>query len=268
MKERLKKVLKKLNLYERISCWRHMLLQAKPSYVAKQFRYRLRGAPDGYPVPPALLVFRIIARGWAEQYYTMGRDAASEIVERLESNAIDPGGFANILDFGCGCGRLIRHFKHSTDAKLFGADYDRDLIRWCRRKLPFGEFITNDLEPPLAFEDGQFDFVYMISVFTHLSGELQRRWMIELRRVIQPGGILYFTTHGRPFFEFLSEDQKKRFENGEVVTIEKGEEGSNHYGSFESLDFVRGNLMEGFDLAAFSEGKERLVQDSYILRRR
>jgi hypothetical protein len=43
------------------------------------------------------------------------------------------------------------------------------------------------------------DCIYAISVFTHLSAELQDLWMKELRRIVRPGGHLLITTHGESF---------------------------------------------------------------------
>jgi len=268
MKESIKKTLKKLNIYEALSCAYHMIRQARPSYVLNEFRYRTRGAPDGFPVPPPHLIFRIIARGWAEQYYAMGREAAEEIVRLLSENGIDVGRMSAILDFGCGCGRIMRHLRAATGAALYGSDYNADLIRWCRENLSFGNFGVNDLEPPLCYEDGKFDLIYMISVFTHLGADLQREWIAELRRVLRRGGVILFTTHGEQYREFLSEEQWERLREGEVVVIERDEEGSNHYGSFQTQKNVSENLLDGFELLSFKPGRERLAQDMYIIRKK
>lgn len=38
--------------------------------------------------------------------------------------------------------------------------------------------------------------VYGFSVFTHLDERMQDMWLLELRRVLNPGGILLLTVHG------------------------------------------------------------------------
>lgn len=268
VKDWLKNFIKKAGIYEDASCCYHMLKQMTPDYVRKEISYRLHGAPDGYPAPPPRLIFRIIARGWAEQYYTMGSDAADEIIGHLESNGIDIGEMGDILDFGCGCGRIIRHIRLRTRAGIYGSDYNFDLVRWCRENLDFGNFDQNELAPPLAYEDGKFDFIYLISVFTHLGAELQRRWMVELKRVLRPGGVMLFTTHGEQYKEFLTDEQFESLMAGEVVVVEEDEEGRNHFGSFQTLGNVEKNLLDGFELVAYIRGKERLVQDTYLVRKK
>src|SRR5204863_7451754 len=44
----------------------------------------------------------------------------------------------------------------------------------------------------LPFEDRFFDLVYCGSVFSHM-GEMCDAWLLELARVIRPGGTLYLT---------------------------------------------------------------------------
>ena len=232
-----------------------------------QFRYRLFGAPDGHPVPPPRMVHKIIARGWAEQYWNMGADQAQEIVDTLGKYDVDPLSFEHILDFGCGCGRVLRHFASLTKARLSGSDYNAKLVRWCKRKLPLADFNINGLQPPLQYKDETFDFIYLISVLTHMGGNLQKQWITELRRILRPGGYMFFTTHGDQFISFLNEQQQQQLDAGEVVVIEKDKEGTNHFGSFQSHRNVEKELLDGFELIAFVRGEKELRQDTYIVKK-
>ena len=49
--------------------------------------------------------------------------------------------------------------------------------------------------PPLPFEDHAFGAIWAISVFTHLT-ESWAAWMLELRRVLSPDGVLIATWAG------------------------------------------------------------------------
>ncbi len=44
-------------------------------------------------------------------------------------------------------------------------------------------------------EDGSFDLIWAVSVFTHLA-ETWSAWLLELHRVLKPGGILLATFMG------------------------------------------------------------------------
>jgi hypothetical protein len=49
--------------------------------------------------------------------------------------------------------------------------------------------------PPAPYEDGYFDFVYGISVFTHLDEDAQFKWLAELARITRRDGIVAVTVH-------------------------------------------------------------------------
>jgi len=267
VKKALKAFLKTVGLYDFALRWYHMAIHFSWRRLALQFKYRFSGAPDGYPVPPPRLVHKIIARGWAEQYWQMGKDEAERIVTLLHEKDVHPAQFERILDFGCGSGRVIRHFQSHSQAELFGSDYNPRLISWCQQKLKFGSFGLNQLEPPLDYPDDHFDFIYLISVFTHLSGPLQKRWLAELLRITKPGGHILFTTHGNPFLSLLDEEQAARYNNDELVIVDADAEGTNHYGSFQNRANVEQALLNDCSLIAFREGAAPLEQDKYLVRK-
>jgi SAM-dependent methyltransferase len=109
--------------------------------------------------------------------------------------------FANVLDWGVGCGRVARHFPRGRAAALTGCDIDHDNVAWCAANLP-GTFVASRLVPPLPFDAGAFDLVYGVSVFTHLREAMQLRWLDELARVTRSGAYLLMTTHGEAAIDF------------------------------------------------------------------
>jgi SAM-dependent methyltransferase len=80
-------------------------------------------------------------------------------------------------------------------AQISGIDIDERAIRWCARHLS-GDWRAIEPDPPTELSDGAFDLVYAVSVFTHLSAERQRAWIVELHRLIRGGGLLIVTTLG------------------------------------------------------------------------
>jgi hypothetical protein len=47
-----------------------------------------------------------------------------------------------------------------TGARLFGCDYNKKLIAWCRANLSLAEFSISKSEGKLQYGDRSFDFIY------------------------------------------------------------------------------------------------------------
>ena len=154
------------------------------------------GTPDKLSLPPQRLIWLVAWSPWADNFIKSGELSALEMMQFLGECGIEISEFTSILDFGCGCGRVTRFLRGLDRARIHGSDYNPRLVSWCKENLTFAEFDTNDQAPPLRYESDSFDFIFMGSVFTHLDEELQKAWMNELKRVLAPGGYIYFTTHG------------------------------------------------------------------------
>jgi SAM-dependent methyltransferase len=116
------------------------------------------------------------------------------------------GDFKRVLDFGCGCGRVLSWMANRISRdRLFGVDIDHKAIDWLRDNLPGMKLYASDHNPPLPFESGYFDFVYCHSVFTHLDVVYQDAWLEELLRVTAPGSVLLISFSGSHSFEKLKE---------------------------------------------------------------
>jgi len=242
---------------------------ARPSVLKKELLLRTKGAPDGYPLPPPALVYDVIACRWGAVFLDSGRRVVDDMEEVLDDNRKPLSSFKSILDFGCGCGRLIRQLPARTAAALYGSDYNGRLVDWCAEHLGFARFSKNELAPPLPFAEGSFDFIYARSVFTHLPEELQFLWMDEFRRVLQKNGCLYLTMHGRPLLAGLSVEQLRQFDAGKLVVTYDAVAGENLCATYGSPAFVETRLSDGFRILEFIEGRDRphLRQDIYLFQK-
>jgi SAM-dependent methyltransferase len=209
-------------------------------------------ADDGLPLPPARLIVRVAGTGDADWFLESGRRAAASIREALGRQNVAVEDLDALLDFGCGCGRVIRNWAELHDVDRVGVDLNPAAVRWCRANLPFATFEENGLPPPLPFEDDRFELVYALSVFTHLPEELQLEWMTELRRVLRPGGWLLVSTHGDAYLERLDADERARFRAGELVVRWEQVAGTNLCSAFHPEAYVRTRLADGLDLVEFS----------------
>ena len=80
---------------------------------------------------------------------------------------------------------------------MWGADIDGPSIEWLRANFcPPLNALQCQPDPPLPFEPGTFDLAWAISVFTHLTDN-SLPWLLELHRVLKPGGLLIASYMGR-----------------------------------------------------------------------
>ena len=239
-----------------------------------------RGPAEGIPVPPPHLRVQVTGRH-AERgaWLAEGATDANLIRSMLRRNEAPLETMDAVLDFGCGCGRVARNWSELGGPEVHGADVSRRAVRWCRRNLSFMRTVRSGPEPPLPYADGKFDFVYALSVFTHLPDETARRWLLELTRVLRPGGLLLFTVHGERFLHELDEDDSMRFRRGELVVVERAPElaGTNSFASFHPPRYVREDFLQIADVelveAVYVDPTGRgvtpmPVQDNYLVRKR
>jgi SAM-dependent methyltransferase len=204
----------------------------------------------------------------AEEFIAQSYRAAETIDDVTRRVGRDLGGLEAILDFGCGCGRVMRRWSQLNGPALFGSDYNADLVAWCRDNLPFAHFVVNGLAPPLSFADGQFDLVYALSVFTHLTTGLQHEWISELERVIRPGGLLLLTTRGRAWAWKLTPEERALYDAGEVVVRYGDVTGTNLCAAFHPVSFVHERLANGFTVReTFPSRLADGAQDVHVLER-
>ena len=257
----------------------------------------------GLPLPAPHQIFLVAGTEDASWFLQSGEMSSQSIRRILEDNGLSIEGFGSILEFGCGVGRILRHWSMLEGTEVHGTDYNPELIGWCKENLLFAEFQVNDLVGGLGYEDEKFDFIYAWSVFTHLTEMQQFFWIEELRRVLRPGGYLFITTsgepylqksgefyrhqllttqgkfhlqqlvarHGESFFEEyspLSLEEQERFRNGQMVVIREEVAGTNECNTFHPEEYVRTELAKDLEVIDFVPGgAEGSSQDVYLLRK-
>jgi len=226
-------------------------------------------AADGFPIPPAKLIVLVTGSADSAWYTQGGKLGAESICRTLDYAGVSVARFQSIFDFGCGCGRVIRHWRPLTSASLHGADQNQNLVEWCRQNLPFAEFQANTLVPRLDYADQKFEFAYALSVFTHMPEDLQQPWMSELWRVLRPGGYLLITTQGDEFLQKLTETERTSYGAGRIVVRYGQAAGSNLCSVYHPESYVRRHLQGQFSMVhtqprgAAGNGN----QDIYLLRK-
>jgi ubiquinone/menaquinone biosynthesis C-methylase UbiE len=104
----------------------------------------------------------------------------------------------NVVDVGCGSGRLAFQLREFLTGQYIGTDVVPDLYKWAQNicERPDWKFLlTPGLIIPVA--DDYSDFICFFSVFTHLLHEESYKYLEEAKRAIKPGGRIIFS-----FLEF------------------------------------------------------------------
>lgn len=246
--------------------WR-ALRDSRPSLVRSNLIARRR-APKSVPIPPAKLLYAIAATRSVEWFLQTGEQAAEAFRSALSGIGRPIESFESVLDFGCGCGRVLRQWIDANGPIFYGTDYNPKLVKWAQDNLPF-DVRKNDLEPPLSYADESFDLCYAISVFTHLPENMQEPWLKELHRVMKQNGILLVTLSGEGDLVRTTAAEQDAFHNGELVVLDGRYAGTNMCGVYHSEAYVRKNWRRYFELLRFlpegAKGSPR--QDLYVLRR-
>jgi SAM-dependent methyltransferase len=132
----------------------------------------------------------------------------TEFIYSIYSRYRRSSGICRVLDFGAGCGRMVRFLSMSSQFDVFASDVNPDFVDWCERHLRRVQTHRNDCMPPLRYRAGTFDLVYALSVFSHLPEEASVQWLQELSRILAPGGLLIATTHGIPSIETIKSSKQ------------------------------------------------------------
>jgi len=155
-------------------------------HFVQSYRRYVRNLIKAYPIDEAMSM--AVGDG---NYYEIGT---------IEKNILLNYGlkpYMNIVDYGCGSGRLAHALPTDYNLNYLGVDIIDELIDYAKTKTPsnYKYIINHKLNVPV--ESDTIDIVCAFSLFTHLLHEESFIYMADMKRALKKGGKLIFT-----FLEF------------------------------------------------------------------
>ena len=219
-------------------------------------------------IPPDYLLYESHNINY-RYYINNGKRNANDLIKLFQKH-IDLNN-KNILDWGCGPSRIIRHFPILVpNAHVFGTDYNKDTIAWNKKHITNVSFFENEINPPTNFDDDFFHAIYGLSIFTHLSEENHTNWINELHRISKVGAVLIITTHGENYKVKLTKSDQKKYEANTLVVKGNTLEGHRTYAAYQPPQFMRQLFKDKFEVLEHIPGPKDVDyfdQDKWIIKK-
>ena len=125
----------------------------------------------GVKIPPAWLIQAFTGAPDTIDHIESGKRSADYYVDLYNQFCGDYDDVDRVLDFGCGCGRVLSRMPSSGRARYFGVDLHEEALQWLRETMPEGTFSAGSAMPPVDIGAQNFDLIISVSVLTHLTQE-------------------------------------------------------------------------------------------------
>lgn len=219
-------------------------------------------------------------------YATSAGAHAAFLVDRLIDKFAPDA--KQILDFGCGTGRLTRYLiQFLPDRNFAGCDVVESAISYLNESGLRGDFRVMPNAPAAPFAENSFDVVFAWSIFTHYSETRHLEWLRDIHRMLKPGGILLATVHssdaidtqrgdprmdGRVDFDALEKEVNETGYSFAPIYVNQWappeEVDGTHFGqTFISESYIRSNWSSLFDILEISPAAPGW-QDMVVLRKK
>jgi ubiquinone/menaquinone biosynthesis C-methylase UbiE len=158
----------------------------------------------------------------------------------------------NILDVGCGYGRILNELHNNGFKNLTGVDFSERMIERGLKVYPHLKLIKNNGEE-LPFPSGQFDAVTLIGVLTsNITTKEQENLIREISRVLKSKGVLYIS-------DFLLNDDERN--------LKRYQKYRNKYGIYGVFELPEGLVLRHHTpehISRLTEGYKEVIFEKTV----
>jgi SAM-dependent methyltransferase len=207
----------------------------------------------------------------AVRYYFEDARQSAELLKSILENdlSVQVAERKRMLEFASGYGAVTRHLPAVFPAfEITSSDIHPAANRFIVEVL-HGKAIQSSAVPECFKAGGEYDFVFALSLFSHLPAATWSRWLSVLFKTVCLGGSLIFTTHGptslrKMRMDISLDEEGFYFEpESEQDDLDKDEYGM----TFASIGFVirQVEALENCELRVVRAGFWWNHQDLYVL---
>lgn len=264
MKYTIKQFLYRINALHFLDKIKYHIDKIKYKKINKKFKE----TSSDFALPSDYFLYETYRLNYLE-YKEDGFNSASEIVSWTQKYIMPE----NVLEWGCGVARIVRHLPHiyKEGTTVFACDINPEMIAWDKLNIPNVIFDLVDYMPPTHYKQGYFQLVYAISVFTHIDAHNQKHWLQEVYRILSNNGVFLFTTHGNYYLNHLSKKQISTLLHDGMYTITYNKKGHRMMTTYHTNRGMSELLSPLFEILEYYDGEKNLEklggQDLWIVRK-
>ncbi len=134
-----------------------------------------------------------------EEFFANGKQEIEKVLGCVQALGLQLNHSSPALDFGCGVGRLTRAMAPYFQ-ECCGVDISPTMVRLAaefNQDVPQCRFLVNEKDRLEEFRDGYFGFVYTSIVLQHIATKYSKKYIADLIRLLQPGGVRVFQVPDR-----------------------------------------------------------------------
>ncbi len=235
------------------------------------------GVPDDVHPDDAIFHFIVNNPSFASRqeaigyYYQQGRDSAlqaRELIDRWMPQGKAP---LRILEFAAGYGAVTRHASQLlAPHELVASDIHPAANAFITRQ--FGvPTVPSARVPEELVLPRPFNVIFALSFFSHMPRSTWLRWLRRLYEEVAPGGVLFFTTHGRKSMMHFPQARLDGEGYWFEASSEQGDLDTADYGqAITAKEFVDAQIasLPDVEYLLHEPGYWWGHQDLYVLRRR